>query len=260
LVGAVASEQQGTVTWEQLITLGLRRGGIASRIRRGLLHPVHRGVYLWGNPTPTPLGRAWAAVLACGERTALSHHFAATQWEIRPPAPGPIEVTVVGRAVRPRGVRTHETASLYIADIRRLDGIPITAPARTLLDIAPDLSTPELAKTREQAQINRKLRKADILGALSRAPGRPGTRALKALIGETAFTRSEAERQLLALLRAAKLPRPAFNDRAGGYEVDVLHTAADHVARTQRGVARPRRPHRRSARSAPRGRLIAPPT
>lgn len=64
--------------------------------------------------------------------------------------------------------------------------------------------------------------KADIAGVLSRAPRRRGTRALKSLIAEPAFTRSEAERRLLALLRAAKLPRPAFNETAQGHEVDVL--------------------------------------
>lgn len=111
------------------------------------------------------------------------------------------------------------------AEIRALDGIPTTAPARTLLDIASDLPARELAGALEQAQIKRLLTKADIADALSRAPGRPGSRALRNLIAEPAFTRSEAERQLLKLLRAARLPRPRFNETVEGYEVDVVWRA-----------------------------------
>jgi very-short-patch-repair endonuclease len=225
LIAAVAAAQQGAVTWRQLVTLGVARGGIASRVRRGLLHPMHRGVYLWGQPSPTPLARAQAAVLACGEGAVLSHQSAAVRWGIRPPRRGPIEVTVVGRRVGPRGIRTHETASLHEADIRRLHGIPITSPARTLLDIASKLSTRDLASALEQAQVKRLVTKAHIVGALNRAPRRPGTRALRALIAEPAFTRSEAERRLLALLRCAKLPRPVFNHTVESYEVDVLWRA-----------------------------------
>lgn len=225
LIAAVAATQQGAVSRQQLVTLGVGRGGIASRVRRGLLHPLHRGVYLWGHPSPTPLARAQAAVLACGEGAVLSHHSAAARWGIRPPAPGPIDVTVVGRRVRPRGIRTHETASLHPVEIRALDGIPTTAPARTLLDIASDLPPRELAGALELAQIKRLLTKPDIAGAVSRAPSRPGTGVLKTFIAEPGFTRSEAERRLLTLLRAAKLPRPRFNEMAEGYEVDVLWRA-----------------------------------
>jgi hypothetical protein len=151
LIAEVAATQHGAVSHQQLVTLGVGRGGIASRVRRGLLHPMHRGVYLWGHPSPTPLARVQAAVLACGEGAVLSHHFAAARWGIRPPACGPIDVTVIGRRVRPSGIRTHESACLYPAETRALDGIPTTAPARTLLDIASDLSPRELAGALERA-------------------------------------------------------------------------------------------------------------
>jgi len=41
-------------------------------------------------------------------------------------------------------------------------------------------------------------------------------------VDEPAFTRSEAERRLVALLRAAKLPPPAFNHVIEGLEVDAV--------------------------------------
>ena len=52
----------------------------------------------------------------------------------------------------------------------------------------------------------------------------PGTRALRALQSDNAsgFTRSAAERMLRGLIRAANLPRPRFNARLAGYEVDAV--------------------------------------
>jgi very-short-patch-repair endonuclease len=54
-----------------------------------------------------------------------------------------------------------------------------------------------------------------------RLPWRAGTREVRALIAELAFTRSHAERMLAHLLRRAGLPRPAFNSIVEGFEVDA---------------------------------------
>ena len=42
------------------------------------------------------------------------------------------------------------------------------------------------------------------------------------MLDEPAFTRSWAERRVVALLRAAKLPQPQFNATVEGFEVDAL--------------------------------------
>lgn len=91
-----------------------------------------------------------------------------------------------------------------------LYGVPVTSPARTLLDSAPELTTRELAAALEQAQVKRLVTKRDLSDTLERSPSRAGVAALRALVAEPAFTRSEAERRVVALLRAAKLPAPAF--------------------------------------------------
>ena len=57
------------------------------------------------------------------------------------------------------------------------------------------------------------------------ASGRPGARPLRAVLElekGPALTRSEAERRLLALIRAAGLPAPEHNVRVYGSEVDML--------------------------------------
>jgi very-short-patch-repair endonuclease len=221
LISLVAARQHSAISWHQLLALGVRRGAIESRVRRSLLHPRHRGVYLWGSPSPTSLARAAAAVLACGEGAALSHDTAAALWGYRQAASGLIEVTTVRRRVRQPGIRAHASTCLDPADIDRLDGIAITTPGRTLLDLAGRLSARELAQALEQAQISGRVTKTAIATTLAR-PRRTGAKALRSLVAEPAFTRSESERRLLALLRAAKLPQPEFNAMAEGYEVDAL--------------------------------------
>ena len=49
-----------------------------------------------------------------------------------------VDVVMDGnRRLRARaGITTHRTATLDPADVRDLDGLPVTAPARTLIDLA----------------------------------------------------------------------------------------------------------------------------
>lgn len=221
LIGRVAARQHGIVTSRQLAALDVGRGAVAHRMRRGLLHAIHRGVYLWGPPGPSRLARAQAALLACGEDARLSHGTSAALHGFRSPPTGPLDVTIPGRHVRIRGIRTHESP-VAVAEWRTVAGMPVTSPARALLEIAPTLSPRELADAVEQAQVKRLLTKRDLEAAIERAGGRAGVRALRAVLEEPAFTRSWAERRVVALLRAAKLPRPVFNAEAEGFEVDAL--------------------------------------
>lgn len=218
MVAAVAARQRGVVTVGQLRQAGIGRNGAAHRVRHGRLVPIHRGVYRVG-PVAAPLSREVAALLACGPTAALSHHTAAAVWGLRPPHPGDVHVTVTGqRATNRPGLRVHRTHSL---DAAVHDGLRLTAPARTLLDLAPLLPRPALERAAEQAVVLR-LTTHDELARECR-PGRRGTARLRAALPtEPSLTRSEAERRLLALVRAARLPRPRTNVRVAGHEVDLL--------------------------------------
>ena len=58
---------------------------------------------------------------------------------------------------------------------------------------------------------------------MSSYPRHRGAAALKAAIRtDPALTRSEAERRLLELVRAARLPKPEANARLLGWEVDLV--------------------------------------
>jgi very-short-patch-repair endonuclease len=117
----------------------------------------------------------------------------------------------------------HSASSLEAEDIRRLHGLPLTAPARTLFDLAAT-GHRDLDRAFGDAHAQRLVTAREIERLLDRAGPRPGSRALRSLLSDNAsgFTRSEAERLLRALLRSANLPLPRFNARVAGYEVDAF--------------------------------------
>jgi very-short-patch-repair endonuclease len=206
------------VTSRQLAAAGIGQNGIKRRVRAGRLVPRHRGVYQVG-PIAGPCGREMAALLALGDDAALSHHTAAAIWGIRPAHEGPVHVTVPReRTPSHRGIRVHRTRSLKAA-VR--DGLHLTTPARTLLDLAPELNQHELERAVEQALVLRLTTHHEIEAECS--DGRRGAARLRAaLTDEPGLTRSEAERRLRGLIRAARLPRPETNARVAGWEVDLL--------------------------------------
>ena len=128
------------------------------------------------------------------------------------------------------GIRVHRTAQLDPRDARREQQIPITSPARTLLDIAPEISTRSLEWAIDQALVKRLTSHAAITAVLAAYPHRHGTPKLQALLDDpdrpTTITRSHPEEQLLDRLRRAGLPAPEVNARVGTYTADFLWRAA----------------------------------
>ena len=84
-----------------------------------------------------------AAVLASGAGAALSHWSAATLTKLRRGG-GPLShVTIPSRRSHRSGIRFHY-AHLQPDEITVESGIPVTTPARTMLDLAPSLTIPSL--------------------------------------------------------------------------------------------------------------------
>jgi very-short-patch-repair endonuclease len=219
----LAERQHGMVTAAQLGAAGLGRHAIAHRVRKGWLRRRHHGVYLVG-PLETPFSAAMAAVLAYGDGALLSHYPAAVLWRLRLSPAGVIHITVPGRDVRSRdGVCAHTTDGLHPADATSHHGIPVTSPARTLLDLATQVSQKDLDRAADEARIHRLVTDHSLNEQFERYPTHRGIRALKqAIETEPRLTRSEAERRLLELIRAARLPDPQTNVRVDDYEVDFL--------------------------------------
>lgn len=206
----------------------LRAGGVSEkaidyRAANGRLHRRYQGVYLVGHEAPAPLALEWAAILACGEGAVISHCSAARIWSMVSES-AEVHVTLIDRRLPSRpGLRIHRGAGLAPRDIRRRQALPVTSPARTLIDLAANKS-PQLEHAFVEAHARRLVRPAELAGAIERAGPKAGVRTLRALIGanESGFTRSKAERKLRTLLRAARLPEPQVNPIVLGHMVDCL--------------------------------------
>jgi transcriptional regulator with AbiEi antitoxin domain of type IV toxin-antitoxin system len=162
------------VTRGQLLELGFRSKAIQHRIDAGRLHPVRRGVYAVGRPELTLHGRWMAAVLCCGREAALSHESAAALWGIRPVRRGPIEVSVPAQHRRsPPGMVVHRRAAHGPAAVTRCQGIPVTSPVSTLIDIATRLDRDRLEAAINEADKHDLIHPDELRSALDKVARRP---------------------------------------------------------------------------------------
>jgi very-short-patch-repair endonuclease len=254
VVAWIAARQLGLITAGQLITAGVGRGSIRWRLANGALHRVFRGVYLVGHPVPAPGALEFAAVLACGEGTVASHHSAAGLWRLGAPARDAVEVTVAGRDCRTRtGLRVYQVDELSPQDRTTKGGIPVTAPARTVIDYASTTGPSEAERVIAEAFALRLLTEPQLVAAIDRAPHRAGVACVKAILGQPGGakrTRSGGERAMLRLIRAAGLPEPLTNHPIKGFDADFFWPEVGLIVEVDGGdFHRPRpafeRDHRR---------------
>lgn len=218
-----AAKQHGVLTRAQLLEVGLNANAISYRLRIGRLHRLHHNVYAPGHAAPAPLPRSMAAVLACGSGALLSHRSAATLWGIVPAWRGAVEV-IADNTHRHCGVRVHRSKTLSAEDRTVHFGIPMTTPARTLLDLAALLDERALTRAVNEARIVCKVRLGALEAVVMRAPTHKGNARLRDIIERSdAPTRSAFEDAYLAFTRRYALPRPEVNQRIAGYMVDMLY-------------------------------------
>lgn len=215
VIGALADAQHGVVSRTQLLAAGVTARQIEWRVRRRRLRVVHRGVYAVGHEVLSREGRWMAAVLYGGVGAVLSHWSAATLWRMRR-GTGPRTHVTTPRKRRSRDRVTFHYAALPADEVDVENGIPVTTPARTLLDLAPLLPSPVLARMIEAAPDHG----APVAELLERYPRRRGAAKLGAVLGPQPMTRSDLEAMTLAAIERAGLPRPQVNTVIEGYEVD----------------------------------------
>jgi very-short-patch-repair endonuclease len=136
---------------------------------------------------------------------------------------GAVDVITLRRSASRTGIRVHRTTSLEPEDITNIDGLPLTTPTRTLIDLADQLTPHRLERVLHRAEILRILDVAAIHARLAVLPGRRSRtlrHALESLAPGPQPTRSELEERFLALIAQLNLPRPHVNARVDGYEVD----------------------------------------
>jgi len=234
-IADLAFRQHGVVAGRQLAELGLGASAACRRVARGRLHRVHRGVFAVGHARLTQNGRFMAAVLACGPDAWASHYCSGVLHELGLGARRLIDVTAHGARGRTLpGIRTHSAATLTAADIDRIDNIPCTTLARTLLDIAEDATQRDVERALDHAEQARRLDMRAIDDVLERASGRRGAAVLRAVLAEHRIgstpTRNVLEGTFLRICRDIGAPPDAVNHwiafpQGSGAEADFLWRA-----------------------------------
>jgi very-short-patch-repair endonuclease len=114
---------------------------------------------------------------------------------------------------------------------RKHHGIPVTTPARTLLDLAAVVSRRELERAMDEAAYLR----LDV-GGLRPRRGRRGGAVLARVLAHhragSTLTRSDVEERMLALCRRCGLAAPLVNTKIEGYTVDFAWREQCLIAET----------------------------
>jgi very-short-patch-repair endonuclease len=144
-----------------------------------------------------------AAVLACGDGAVLSHMSAAALWKLLRSEDGPVDVSTAARSGRARraGIRLHRCTTLMSGSVTKRLGIPVTTPARTIEDLEGEVAPYLVRRATRQAE----------MAKYRLGPAIKGDR-----------TRSDLERDFLALCRRHRLPAPEVNVKVGRWTVDFL--------------------------------------
>lgn len=216
----MGTRRHGVVTRAELLAAGVTPKQIRARVGRGTLLREYRGVYRVGHRARSTKATYLAAVLAVGNGAVLCGRAAAYLWGLmkgEPPSPEVIGVTE--RQIE--GLSTRRARRLDPRDTAVVDGIPVTTVARTLVDLAAELSAEALARACHEAGVRYRTTPRDVLTVLARRPRSRGAANLRRIVeGDIPVTLSTLEARFLKLLESDGLPLPATNRMAGGRRVD----------------------------------------
>src|SRR6266571_7138659 len=152
---AEAYEQGGYFSIDQAREHGVSRQLLNHHVQQGRFTRVRRGLYrLRGFPSSEhdEMREKWMAVGT--KKAVLSHQSALALLELSDTIPDAVHLLVPRRhrgLRRPPGVVVHTRPDNEEVPTVWRDGLPLTAPARTLVDIVDDLQPEQAAMAVQQA-------------------------------------------------------------------------------------------------------------
>ncbi|HEU4392227.1 MAG TPA: DUF559 domain-containing protein [Solirubrobacterales bacterium] len=176
-----------------------------------------------------------AAVLCGGSGAVLSHSSAAALFRIAPERLGLVEVSLPSRSHRSKsGLVFHRRPSLGASNVGTYDGIPVTSPAQTLIDLTPRLGRLGLERAINEADKYDLAHPPELRKALEKRDGEPGVRRLRRILDRRTFrlTREQLERRFLPIVRQVGLPVPLTRQMVNGFEVDFYWPDLGFVVET----------------------------
>ena len=214
-VEQLAAAQFGVVSRAQVLELGMTAAQIRTRVARRSWLRLAPGVLGFPGHADSLRRRCWIAQLHAGEEAVLSHRTAALLHRMQPVERGPVELIV------PRGhsrgladTRRHRPREFDPSQVSRIDGLPVTTPVRTLLDISGQLLVPRLAEVVEHCEVEGICPLVAVGAELSRVRrrGLPGVRRLETVLDRLGpgegLPHSELERLGDGVRHLAGLPEP----------------------------------------------------
>lgn len=179
----LAASQHGVVSRTDALSVGLTPSAVDRRCRKGVLRRLHDGVYAHAAVAPGPLQTLFAVCRWAGSGTAVSHRSAAHLWKLDGYPEPALEISGP-RRLRSDRVHSHRTQPIPIQDIRTVEGIPVTTPERTLIDLAGTEDVDQLEDALDSA-LRRRLTTVRRLQLRLRAEdGRRGVGKLRKLLAE----------------------------------------------------------------------------
>ena len=183
---------------------------------------IARGIHL-RPPDPSLAARCAALLGAMPVGSVVSGVTAAALHQLwLPPQPvdAPLDITVAAsggtsdRLAYPRRAEvTAHRRRLAVADLARVDGIPLTSVARTWLDLARTLPIPDLVAAGDSALRTHQVASADLAALIESSVDRRGVRAARrALPMLSARSRSRPESHLRVAVTAPDLPPFRVNE------------------------------------------------
>ncbi len=205
-----AAGQHGLVTRKQAEAAGMSTHTITARVQSGEWVRVLPGVYRLTAVAPSGRQAAHAAALWAGPGAVVSHAAAGVLWELMGVATKRVELWVPPTCRPTSKLVTVHRGVVEARDRRVLDGIPVTSPARTVVDLAGRLDGEALDSVVDDAVHRRLVSPAELRerAAALAGKGRAGTGALLRLLtardaGPAAESRLET--RVRRVLRAAGL-------------------------------------------------------
>jgi very-short-patch-repair endonuclease len=135
-----------------------------------------------------------------------------------------VHVTTPVPRKRRSSIRIHHSRTLIEADRTLEQGIPVTSVARTALDLAAVVRFRNLRRLLRRSEELRVFDLGDFHSVLVRNRGHRGASSLERALDfyePPRLTRSELERECLALLEEVGLPQPNTAFVVAGYELDI---------------------------------------
>jgi very-short-patch-repair endonuclease len=238
-VSRLADTQYGLLSREQLCGLGVTKGMIQRRVAAGRWERMNPRVFRIAGAPESWRQSLRAATLGWGDGAVASHRSAAALWRLARFEPGPIELTVPRLRHRAVPVIVHRNV-LFEADVVIREAIPVTTPARTLIDIA-SVCPPDAVEEAFDDALRRKMisipRMRWRLDEIEGGGGRPGVSLMRSLVearAEGIVSQSVLETRLLRVMMRAGIPKPVsqFQIRDGDELIAIVDFAfvAEKVA------------------------------